>query len=371
MATTYTPNLRLRIEDDLTADAVYNLQRIDELGAVFKLNTAASVELSSAEDVILQPNNPAAGGSGVGGLIRMGSSSQPADLVNIYADEINFNNARLTGSYTIPWDRVDSSELDLSALTGLDTSISANSDVIASLSHITQINNPHSTTAAQVGAYTTSQVDALLSAKANLAVLELHTNASTGVHGLIGQVVGTTDVQSLVNKQIDAATNVITNLRDSAISEDAEINGNKINPNFGSKIIRSSGGLRLDGVSQYVTLLASAAFQSAPLTFRLPSSYGQSGQVLATDGLGNLSWQNSAGAAISQETYYWLDTDGTQFTISHSFNNKDLDITVRDTTDGELIYIPDINMVDNSTIILISSEAPSNAWQITIQGVAR
>jgi hypothetical protein len=116
MATRYTSNLRLRIEDNLTSDAVYNLQRIDELGAVFKLSTSSTVELSSAEDVLIQPNNPAAGGSGIGGLIRIGSEGQPADAIRLYASEIQLNattvnlgNATLVGSYSIPWDRIDAS----------------------------------------------------------------------------------------------------------------------------------------------------------------------------------------------------------------------------------------------------------------------
>jgi hypothetical protein len=93
--------------------------------------------------------------------------------------------------------------------------------------------------------------------------------------------------------------------------------------------------------------------------------------VLATDGNGNLSWQNTAGAAISEEVYLWLDTDGVQKTIIHNFNTQSLDITIRDTTDNELIYVPDINFLDNSTLVLISSEPPSNAWQVIIQGVAK
>jgi hypothetical protein len=48
-----------------------------------------------------------------------------------------------------------------------------------------------------------------------------------------------------------------------------------------------------------------------------------------------------------------------------------LDITIRDTTDNELIFVPDINIIDNQTIHMVSSESPANAWQIIIQGVAR
>lgn len=378
MATRFTPNLRLRIEDDLTADAIYNLQRLDELGAVFKLSTSSTVELSSAEDVIIQPNNPSAGGTGIGGLVRIGSNSQYADLVDVYSKVVKFNSetvnlgsARLEGNYTIPWTRIDATGGTVGTFPDFRSAVLALPEVSANLTHPDRTDNPHGTTAAQVGAYSIGQTNTLLALKANLTTLEAHTNASSGVHGLIGQVVGTTDAQTLINKSISGDSNQVTNLRDSAIADNAAIHGSKIRPLFGNQEIRTSGGLRLDGASQSITLLPSAALQVQPLTFRLPSSYGSVGQVLATDGNGNLSWQNAAGAAIIEQVFFWYDTDGVEKTITHQFNSQSLDITIRDTTDNELIYIPDINFVDNSTLTLVSSEPPANAWQIIIQGVAR
>lgn len=47
--------------------------------------------------------------------------------------------------------------------------------------------------------------------------------------------------------------------------------------------------LKLKGASNYVTLKASSSL-ATDLTFTLPTSYGTSGQVLTTDGSGNLSW---------------------------------------------------------------------------------
>jgi len=379
MATRFTSNLRLRIEDNLTADAIYNLERLDELGAVFKLSTSSTVELSSAEDVLIQPNNPAAGGSGIGGLVRIGSAGQPADNVNITSSRVNFaantidfGTASIIGNFTIPWDRIDaSSGGSVSNFPDFESAVLAIPAVSANTSHPSIIGNPHQTTAAQVGAYTTSQVDALLAAKANLSLLTEHTSANTGVHGVTGALVGTTDAQTLSNKAINADNNQLSNIKNASIAENANIQGSKIRPLFGNQQVQTSAGLRLDGPAQYVVLLPSAAAQATPLSFRLPSSYGSAGQVLATDGNGNLSWQNTAGAAISEEVYLWLDTDGTEKTINHNFNSQSLDITIRDTTDNELIYIPDINFLDNGTLLLISSEPPSNAWQVIIQGVAK
>lgn len=377
MAVSYTSNLRLRIEEGITPDALYNLQRIDELGANLQVTTAANVELSSAEDVFIQPNNPASGGSGVGGLVQIGSSIQPIDLLDVYAkklsfhqiSEINFGTATLTGAYTIPWDRLDLDNADLSGLASLDAAILDSAPIKAATAHINNKSNPHEITASQLGTYTSGQIDALIEAKASIAALSSHTDSSSHVHGIDGNVVGTTDAQALSNKQIDADNNLITNIKNSNIAQEANIDGSKIYPQFGTHQIRTSGGIRLDGSTSYIVLDASAANQSGPVTLKLPSTYGQNGQVLTTDGQGNLSWQNPAGAAITQRTFYWEKTDGTELTINHGFNNKNLDITVRDQEDGELIYIPDINILDNNTILMVSSEPPSVSWQITIQAV--
>lgn len=377
MATGYTANLRLRIEDGITPDALYNLQRIDELGANLQLTTAANVELSSAEDVLIQPNNPAQGGSGVGGLVRIGASIQPIDLLDVYAkkisfhqiSEINFGTAVFTGSYSIPWDKIDLSNADLSGIPSLDSAIQNSPVIQAAASHINNKNNPHDVTASQLGTYTAGQIDALVNSKASIAALESHTLSSANVHGISGNVVGTTDAQSLTNKTIDADNNTIRNIKNANVASGANIDGTKIYPQFGSQQIRTAGGLRLDGATSYIVLDASASNQSGPVLLKLPATYGQNGQVLTTDGQGNLSWQNPAGAAITQRTFYWEKGDGNEKTIVHGFNNKNLDITVRDQEDGELIYIPDINILDNNTILMISSEAPSVSWQITIQAV--
>jgi hypothetical protein len=379
--TSYTTNLKLRIEDNMSTTAIYNLQRIDELGGVFALDETSATSVSSSQDVLIRPNNPAAGGSGEGGNVYIGIRSQVADLVEFNSklvqfpntDTINFGTAKLTGSFKIPWTNIDTSLGTVASFPDFQAAVANVPAIVATVNHPSRSDNPHSTTAAQVGAYSISQVDSALAVKANLSLVQAHLNANSGVHGLVGQVVGTTDSQTLVNKYLDASSNQLRNISDISIAENAQIAGTKVSPNFGSQDLSTSGQVKLTGPYTYFsTIRASRAQQTANLVFSLPSSYGVSGQVLSTDGQGNLSWQAAGGSGnIVQELYLWTHADGLEKVITHSFNNQNLDITIKDLESNELIFVPDLNIIDNSTIHMISSEAPATAWQVIIQGVAR
>lgn len=90
MAYTLSPNLRLRLDSNLTANAKYNLLRLDALGAVFNLDNTDNAVIRSAEGIIFRPNDTTAGGSGSGGTVQFGSNSQPIASLNIHADEVSF-----------------------------------------------------------------------------------------------------------------------------------------------------------------------------------------------------------------------------------------------------------------------------------------
>ncbi len=75
-------------------------------------------------------------------------------------------------------------------------------------SHIYDLANPHDVTAAQIGAYTSGQVDTLLGSYATSASLSSHTGAASA-HGVTGSVVGTSDSQTLTNKTLTVSANSV------------------------------------------------------------------------------------------------------------------------------------------------------------------
>lgn len=97
MADTLTPNLKLRISDDLTADAKYNLNRIDGAASALKIENNGNVRLRAVRDIIFSPESQDLGGEGSGGLISFGETGLALDSLQIFSAEVNLNSAILTG----------------------------------------------------------------------------------------------------------------------------------------------------------------------------------------------------------------------------------------------------------------------------------
>lgn len=96
MARTYTQNLKLIIEDNLTTVARANLQRIDSLGDAFLVTSSDQLDIRSANAINVRPNASDVGGSGNGGIVNFGSPTQQLAALNAYAALASF-----TGSVTI------------------------------------------------------------------------------------------------------------------------------------------------------------------------------------------------------------------------------------------------------------------------------
>lgn len=92
MADTLTRYLKLKVADDLSADAKYNLQRIDALGATTITDSNDTLQLRSRGNVTVEAQSPDIGGSGQNGTIRLGTLSSKA-AVEGYTTSFNIRSA--------------------------------------------------------------------------------------------------------------------------------------------------------------------------------------------------------------------------------------------------------------------------------------
>lgn len=75
---TLTRYLKLKVAADLSADAKYNLNRIDSLGFLATVNDDDSLNLVARGDIDIEPRSPDVGGTGINGTINLGVSRNPA-----------------------------------------------------------------------------------------------------------------------------------------------------------------------------------------------------------------------------------------------------------------------------------------------------
>lgn len=88
MATSFTRNLRLKIDSNLTANAKYNLERIDTLGSTFLVDSTDTLKVRSKTNILIEPQSADLGGtSAPGGTVSIGSSGFDIDLLSINAEQ--------------------------------------------------------------------------------------------------------------------------------------------------------------------------------------------------------------------------------------------------------------------------------------------
>lgn len=125
---------------------------------------------------------------------------------------------------------------------------------------------------------------------------------------------------SVVNTDISSTAaiaysklNLTSNIVNADVSASAAIAGTKISPDFGNQLIRTLDGLQFEEGGWKTTLRAAQGGQSADIDFDLPNSPGINGQVLITNGSGELSWATVAGSGTVTSVDLAVPTE---FTLS-------------------------------------------------------
>lgn len=468
MAVSFTRNLKLRIDSNLTANAKYNLEKIDSLGAIFNVDTTEQNLFRSKGNILLEPESADIGGSGVGGTLSIGTASHILDSLLIYVNSMILSNnlgladqgaggnkdllirykSDVTGVTDTTADRTLSIDMEgadrnlvlggsLSQLGGnLSWTLSGNTSLIlpitgtlASLAGSEVLTNKTINAASNtIVGITNSNISSIaaisrakiasdtpntvvvndssgnLSSTASLPTSLGGTgNSGSAIYPTSGTVATDSNSLTLTNKSISGSSNSLSNIGysslilsgsivdadisssaaitypklslsnsivDADISSSAAIQGSKISPNFGNQLIRTQNKLEFLKGGFKTTIGPASSGQSSDIEFFLPPDLGNVGQVLTTNGSGDLSWttvSGGGGGSVTQATGTWTPGDGTTKTFTHGMGTTNVEVQVIDNT-SEIIYVSSIVVTDNNNVTLTSSEAPAGNWKIVVQG---
>jgi len=125
--------------------------------------------------------------------------------------------------------------------------------------------------------------------------LETH-EADTTAHGVTGDVVGTTDAQTLTNKSIDANNNTITNIDNADVKDGANIDAAKI----GTGVVSTAEFNYVNGVTSDI---------QAQIDAKSSLGAGQTWQnVTSTRATNSTTYTNTTGKVIAALISYISDT---------------------------------------------------------------
>lgn len=316
MATTLTRNLKLRINTNLTADAKYNLERLDTLGSTFIVDTTDELDIRSKGNITMEPEAADIGGSGVGGVVNVGTTGHTLDAVNIYGTLVTLN----------------------SPLSLLDQAVGGNKYL--GIRYKSDLSGSVDTVADRTLSVDLDGADRSLVLAGNLSLLAGDlTLTLTGASSLdlptTGFLATRAGIESLTNKVI----------------------------------VQVTDRFRLNNGTNNTDILQAQAGQVLDLELRLPPDNGTAGQLMTTDGAGNLSWTSSGSGSgdVLGAAGDWLAADGTTKVISHGLGSTDVDVTVIALDINTLIEVDSIVVTDANTITLNASEAPVTTWRVIVQ----
>lgn len=136
----------------------------------------------------------------------------------------------------------------------------------------------------------TSAVQTQIDSKAATSTVSAHTGASTGVHGVTGSVVGTTDTQTLTNKTLTSPT--INGAFSGSVNE---IITRGFEEDVNVVASAATGTINFDVATASVWYYTSNATANHTLNFRYNSSTSLSSKLAVGDAI-TLVWLNTNGS---------------------------------------------------------------------------